>query len=71
MKSEMEATNRFIAWRRSVLLAWKQGSSEVDVQWARRCPGAWLSTVLDDEEQAVYLQNLPVTEIDCIGRPAM
>jgi len=67
MKSEMEATNRYIAWRRSVLLAWKQGTSEVDLQWARHCPGAWLSGVLDDEEQAAYLQNLPVTEIDCIG----
>ena len=71
MKSEMEATNRYIAWRRSVLLAWKQGTSEVDLQWARHCPGAWLSGVLDDEEQAAYLQNLPVTEIDCIGRLTM
>ena len=68
MKSELEHTNRFIDWRRSVLLSWKQKASQVDVEWTRECPGAWLSTVFNEEERAAYLQNPPLTDIDCIGR---
>ncbi|CAJ1446714.1 unnamed protein product [Effrenium voratum] len=66
MRSDMESANRFIEWRRDLLTARKQGLSTATLQWHRRDPGAWIHTVLDDEEKMAF-QSSRVSDIDCIG----